>query len=94
LQRVEAEALPVRVESGQRCRAGDVCDPRSGLDRARDLGDRLVGDADQHELGGFRNGEAALAQASGDSRADAAGADDLDAVEHCKLQFRSGYRAL
>jgi len=37
--------------------------------------------------------DATLAQASRDGRANAAGTDDLDALEQSKLQFRSGYRA-
>ena len=38
------------VERGERRRAAHVRDPRPGLDRGRDLGDRAVGDAEEDEL--------------------------------------------
>ena len=50
LQRVDAEAALVRGERGERRRAAHVRDPRAGLDAGRDLGDRAVGNAEQHEL--------------------------------------------
>src|SRR5207247_7467902 len=69
------------------------CDPGSDRDRAGDVCDRPVGHAEQYELGRLARGDVPRAEASGDGRADAAGADDLDAAEHFELQFRSGYRA-
>jgi hypothetical protein len=77
LQGVEAEAAAVRVERGQRGGAADVPDPGAGRDAARDLGDRSVGHADQHELRGvLAQPHAPLAQAGGNRRADASSADD------------------
>jgi len=51
LQGVDAETTDVRVERRERRRSADVGDPWAGLDRARDLGDRRVGHAEEHELG-------------------------------------------
>ena len=69
-------------------------DPRAFAEIARYLGDRAVRHTEEDQLAVLAHGDAALAQASRDGRANAAGTDDLDALEHSKLQFRSGYRAL
>ena len=50
LQRVHREALEVGVECRERCAAGNVREPGAGLERARDLGDRAVGHAQQPQL--------------------------------------------
>ena len=93
LERMEPEPSLVRLECRQWRGTGNVCDPGSDVDRAGDVCDRPVGHAEQDELGRLARGDVPLAEASGDGRADAAGADDLDAAEHFELQFRSGYRA-
>ena len=71
-------------------------DPRAFAEIARYLGDRAVRHAEENELAVAvaAHGNAALAQAGRNRRADAAGTNDFDALEHSKLQFRSGYRAL
>src|SRR3954447_15247863 len=80
---MDREAARVRLERGERRRPGDVRHPRPGLDRARDLGDRAIGDAQQAKLAVLTDGHAALAQSSCDrGTGTAAGPDDGDAVEH------------
>jgi pimeloyl-ACP methyl ester carboxylesterase len=93
LQRMQREALSVRGECGERRGAGDVCHPGTGFEARCDLGDGGVRNAEQNDVALFVHGNPALAKAGGNGRADAAGADDLDCVEHLELQFRSGYRA-
>ena len=82
LQWMDAEAPPVRLQCSQRRGARDVRNPGPGLDLGGDLGDRLVGHTQQDEAGRFTGGDAPLAQASRDGRADAAGTDDSDTLEH------------
>ena len=94
LERVHREAASMRIECRQRRGSGDVRDPWAFLEPSRHLGDRAVRHAEEDELAVVAHGDAALAQASRNGRADAAGTDDFDALEHSKLQFRSGYRAL
>ena len=54
-----------------------------GSTSLRALRDRAVGDAEQHELGVVARLDPPLREPGADRRADPAGADDLDAVEHC-----------
>ena len=91
LQRVEAEAAPVRVERGQPSRAADVGDPGSQRELVGDFGDRAVGDAEEDELGIVgREIEPALAQARSHRRADASSADHVCSLDHVSwLQFQA-----
>src|SRR5207249_5083301 len=82
LQRVHGETERVRGECGERTRARYVPDPPARLHAARNLGDRRIRNAHEHELAAVRDGDATLAQAGADGRADAAGADDGDRFEH------------
>src|SRR5207245_2024610 len=83
LERVHAEAADVRRERTERRRTAHVSDPRATLDLGRDLGNCRVRDAEQDELGVVSaDGQPTFAQPCSDGRADPAGADDLDSVEH------------
>src|SRR5262249_9712225 len=95
LQRVDREAPDVRVERHEWRRTADVADPRARLDALRDFRNHPVGNAEDAEFGVvLEHADPALPKARRDGRAGAAGGpDDGDAVEHLKLQFRSGYRA-
>ena len=88
---MEAEAPLVRRQRRERSRPARMRDPWAGLDRLRHVRDRAVGHAEQDELRG--DIAHAIAQPGGHRRAHAAHADDLNSLEHEKLQFRSGYRA-
>ena len=70
------------IERRQRCRSRYVCHPRAFGDRGRDLRNRVVGNAQENQLTLTGHGDPTLAQASRNGRADAAGTDDLDALEH------------
>ena len=87
---MNAEAPHVRRERIERGGPADVRDPRAWRDRGRDLGDRTVGHAEEHEIGMVAaEREPALAEARRDGRADPAAADHVDASDHecCLLQF-------
>ena len=91
---MDAESSLVRGECGKRRRAAHMRDPGPGRDAGSDLGDRGVGDAEEDQLRvGGAHGDAPLAQPRGDSRADAARADDVDCPHVRWLQLRSGCRA-
>ena len=70
------------VERGKGCAAGDVRDPRAEPDRARDVCDRAVGNAEEAKVAVFSHADAALRKPRSDRGAGAAGADDRDDVEH------------
>jgi hypothetical protein len=72
----------VWLERGERRRAGHVTDPRAGLDRGGNFRNRIIRHANQDEPSARLDADAAVAQAGGNRRADAAGTDDRDAVEH------------
>src|SRR5438034_3825378 len=79
---MEGNPALVWLERGQRRGPGDVRHPRAGRDVRRNAGDRIVRNADDDEPCSRLHSETTLAQAGGDGRADAAGTDDRDAVEH------------
>ena len=70
------------IQRGQWSRPGDVSHPGPGLEAAGNGGDRRIRDTQEDELAVLGHGDAALAQASRHGRADAAGTDDLDTLEH------------
>ena len=76
------KAPPVRIERCEGRRPGDVSHPGPGREAAGNLGDCRIRDAEEYELAVLAHGDAALAQASRNGRADAAGTDDLDTLEH------------
>jgi pimeloyl-ACP methyl ester carboxylesterase len=82
LERVDREAPLVRVERRQRSGARHVCNPGPRCQATSDLRDRAVRNAKEDELAVFAQRDASLAEPSGDGRADAAGTDDVDCVEH------------
>ena len=92
LQRVEPEAARVRIERPERGRTADVRDPLSRDQVPGGVRDRGVRNAEQGELRVFPQRDAALLEARGEGRTDAAASDDVDDL-NIKLQFRSGYRA-
>lgn len=88
------EATLVRVERFQRGGAADVRDPRARPDRARDLGDRPIGDAQKDELTALgEHGDAPLAQARSESLTGAPSADDGDRSNQTRSSSEGGYRA-
>jgi len=62
----------MRIECRKRRGSGDMCDPGPLLDAARDLRDRAVRHAQENELALVAHGDAMLAEASRDGRANAA----------------------
>src|SRR5436309_2477128 len=82
LQRVDGKPSHVWIERRERGTSRDVRDPGARLDRARHLGNRAVGHAEQPQLPVRAHGHAALAQAGGDRGAGASGTDHGDVVEH------------
>src|SRR5439155_22507434 len=82
LQRMKREAPRMRIQRVQRRRPGDVPDPGPDRQVLRNAGDRLVRNAEQNEAAAGPDGDSSLAQPGGDGRADAAGADDSDGLEH------------
>src|SRR6185437_11120520 len=83
------------VERGQRCGPRDVSDP--AWPRGQSLGhvpNRRVRHAQQRQLGVLgAQLDAALLEARGNGRTYTTATDHVDALDHPKLQFRSGYRA-
>jgi hypothetical protein len=79
---MEREAPPVRLERRQRRGTRDVRYPRPRLNACGNIRNRVVGDANHDQATVGADDDAALAQAGGDGRADAAGTDDGDALEH------------
>jgi hypothetical protein len=84
LQRVEREPPLVRLQRGQRRGAGDMSHRGTSRCQApRHVGDGRVRNAEEDDVRiVLAHGDAALAQAGCDSRADAARADDMDSLDH------------
>ena len=84
LQRMEREAALVRIERRERRRPGDVSHPGTSRCQApRHVGNGRVRDAEEDDVGiVLAHGDAALAQAGGDGRTDAARTDDVDSLDH------------
>src|SRR5204863_522406 len=85
-ERVEREAALVRHELCKRRSAGDVSDPatsrRQTPGRVRN---GRVRHAEEDDIGIVaRDRDPALAQAGADGGADAAGADDMDSLDHVR----------
>ena len=81
---MEREAALVRLERGQRRRAGDVSHPGTSRCQAPGhVGNGRVRDAEEDDVGVvLAHGYAALAQAGGEGRTDAARTDDIDSFDH------------
>ena len=80
----------MRVEGGQGRAPAHVRHPRAGLDLRGDLGDRMVGHAEEHDRRlAVAERDAPLGKARRDGTAHAAAhTDDVDALDHCRwLQF-------
>jgi predicted ATPase len=84
LERVEREAALVRGERSERRRAGDVSHP--GTSRGQTpghAGNGHVRDAEEDDVGVvLAHADAALAEAGGDGRTDAARTDDVGSLDH------------
>jgi hypothetical protein len=89
LQRVEREAPRMRGERRERSPTADVAHPGTGADSRRDLGDRPVGDAQQHDVRALsRRRQPARGETRAHRAADApARTDDVDVLDHPWLQF-------
>jgi hypothetical protein len=74
---MKSEPASVRRERVQRRRAADVRDPRPRRDLTRDVGDRVVGDAQEDELPILAHGDAALREAGDNGRTYAAASSDV-----------------
>jgi len=79
---MEGEPPPVRLERSKRRCTGDVRDPGTDVQAGGNLRNGVVRDADDDQAAVGADVDAALAQARCDRRADPAGSDDRNAVEH------------